>query len=84
MFSGLDVDKMSHLFTSKSASIFSEFIPNKTITCDNRDPTWMAPSLKSAIKSKHRVYNKYVKRGRKPDNWKYVRTVRNQISLKIT
>ena len=44
----------------------------------------MTPSLKSAIKRKHRVYNKYVRRGRKPDDWEYVRTVRNQTSSKIT
>ena len=84
MLSGLDVDKMMHLFTSKCASIFSEFISNKTITCHNRDPPWMTTSLKSAIKRKHRVYNKYVKRGRKPDDWEYVRTIRNQTSSKIT
>ena len=82
MFSGLDVDKMMHLFTSKCASIFSEFIPNKTITCDNRDPPWMTPSLKSAIKRKHRIY--YVKHGQKPNDWKYVCTIRNQTSSKIT
>ena len=64
--------------------IFSEFIPNKTITYDNRDPPWMTPSLKSAIKRKHRVYNKYAKRGRKPDDWEYVRTIRNETSSKIT
>ena len=84
MFSGLDVDKMMHLFTSKCTGIFSEFIPNKTITCDNRDPHWMTPSLKSAIKCKHRVYNKYIKRGRKPNDWEYVCIIRNQNSLKIT
>ena len=84
MFSGLDVDKMTHLFTSECVSISSEFIPNKTITCDNRDPPWMTPSLKSAIKRKHRVYNKYVRRERKPDDWEYVRTVRNQTSSIIT
>ena len=74
----------THLFTSNCASIFSEFIANKVITCDNRDPPWMTPSLKSAIKCKHRVYNKYVKRGRKPDDWEYVRAIRNQTSSKIT
>ena len=84
MFSGLDVNKMTHLFTSKCVSIFSEFIPNKTVTCDNCDPPWMTPSLKSAIKRKHREYNKYVRRGRKPDDWEYVRTVRYQTSSKIT
>ena len=75
---------MTHLFTSKCVSIFSEFIPNKTITCDNRDPPWMTPSLKSAFNRKHRVNNKYVRRGLKPDDWEYVRTVRKQTSSKIT
>ena len=59
-------------------------MPNKTITCDNRNPPWMTTSLKSAIKRKHRVYNKYVKLGRKPNDWEYVRTIRNQTSSKIT
>ena len=54
------------------------------MTCDNRDPPWMTTSLKSAIKREHRVYNKYVKRGRKPDDLEYVRTIRNQTSSKIT
>ena len=43
----------------------------------------MTPSLKSAIKRKHRVYSKYVKRGSKRDNWESVRTIRNQTSSKI-
>ena len=84
MFSGLDVDKMTHLFTSRRAGIFSESIPNKTITHDNRDPSWMTPSLKSAIKRKHREYNKCAKHGCKPDDWEYVRTIRDQTSSKIT
>ena len=40
--SSRDMNVMPH------GSIFSEFIPNKTITCDNRDPPWMTASLKSA------------------------------------
>ena len=43
----------------------------------------MTAALKSAMKRKHRVYNKYVKRGRKPDDWEYVCTVRNETSSRI-
>ena len=38
----------------------------------------------TAIKRKHRIYNKYVRRGRKPDEWEYVRLTRNEISKMIT
>ena len=51
---------MTPLITSKWTGIFSEFIPNNTITCNNRDPPWMTPSFKSAIKRKHRIYKKYI------------------------
>ena len=84
IFAGLDTHDMTQLFTSKCLNILSQYIPNKIITCDDRDRPWMTAALKSAIKRKHRVYNKYVKRGRKPDDWEYVRTVRNETSSRIT
>ena len=84
IFAGLDVDDMTQLFTSKCLNVLSQYIPNKIIACDDRDPTRMTTALKSAIKRKHRVYNKYAKRGRKPDDWEYVRTVRNETSSRIT
>ena len=84
IFAGLDVDDMTQLFTSKCLNILSQYIPNKIIMCDDRDPPWMTAALKSAIKRKHRVYSKYVKRGHKPDDWEYVRTVRNETSSRIT
>ena len=84
IFAGLDVGDITQLFTSKCINILLQYIAKKTITCDDRDPPWMTATLKSAIKHKHRVYNKYVKRGRKPDDSEYVRTVRNETSSKIT
>ena len=44
----------------------------------------MTATLKSAIKRKYKVYSKYVKRGRKPDDWEYVRSVRNETASRIT
>ena len=43
----------------------------------------MDDSHTEICKRKHRVYNKYVKRGRKPDDWENVRSVRNETSAKI-
>ena len=60
IFSELDVDDMTQLFTAKCIDIFSQYIPNEIVTCDDRDPPWMTATLKSAIKCKHRVYDKYV------------------------
>ena len=80
-FSGLGVEDMTELFTTTCRNIFSLFlIRSLRVTIA---PPWMTATLKSAIKRKHRVYSMYVKRGRKPDDWEYVRSVRNETSTKI-
>ena len=68
IFSGLDVDDIMQLFTTKCINIFSQYIPNKIVTCKERDPPWMTATLISAIKCKYSVYNRYVKHGQKPDD----------------
>ena len=80
----LTADEMTNKFTILIMDLMHRFIPNQMIRCDDRDPPWITPKLKTAIKRKHRVYNKYVKRGRKPDEWEYVRQVRNETSAMIT
>ena len=52
--------------------------------CNDKDPAWITPEIKTAIKRKHRVYNKYVRRGRRPDEWDNVRLIRNHTSKMIT
>ena len=83
-FSGLDVDDMMQFFTAKCIDIFSQYIPNEIVTCDDQDAPWMTATLKFAIHCKHRVYNKYVKRGQKPDDWQHVYKVCNKTAYKIT
>ena len=83
IFSGSDIDDMTELFTSTCRNIFSLYIPSKVIMCDDCDLPWMTATLKFAIKRKHRVCNKCIECGRKPDDWEYVRLVRNETSAKI-
>ena len=59
-------------------------VPNIMIKCNDKDPLWITPEIKTAIKRKHRVYDKYVRRGREPDEWEYVRVTRNETSKIIT
>ena len=64
-------------FTSTIRGVMSRFIPNKIITCNDKDPPWITPEIKTAIKRKHHVYNKYVRQGCRPDEWDNVRLIRN-------
>ena len=46
-------------------NIFTNFVPNKTIICRDKDAPWMTRKIKDALKEKSKVYKKYVKNGRK-------------------
>ena len=71
-------------FTSTIMGVMSRFIPKKIITCDDKDPPWITPEMKTAIKRKHHVYNKYVRPESRPDEWDDVRLIRNDTSKMIT
>ena len=78
VFSGLDVNMMVKTFTDLVLTDITDTIPKKLITCNSSDPPWITPEIKRAIRRKHRVYKKYVSRGRKIDELAYMRVVRNE------
>ena len=83
-FKDLSANEMVQQFTSTVMGIMLCFIPNKMIIFNDKDPPWITPAIKTAIKRKHRVYNKFVKRGHKPEEWEPVRMIRNETSRMIT
>ena len=70
-------------FTSTIMGVMSRFIPDKMITCNNKDPPWITPETKTVTKRKHRVDNKYLRQGCRPDEWDNVRLIRNDTSKRI-
>ena len=83
LFSGLGSNGMVDIFTDTLFSVISSNIPNKVINCNDKDPPWITPELKTAIKRKHRVYRKYVKRGQRKEDWNQVKDIRNKTSKMI-
>ena len=84
MFYGLDVNQAIDLFTTLFLSVITRHVPNREITCSDRDAPWITDDVKKAIKRKHRVYRRYVKRGRKPEDWTRVKQVKNDATKMIT
>ena len=54
------------------------------IKCNDKDPPWITNELKTGIKRKHRVFKKFLDRGRKQEDWNLVKEVRNETSKMIT
>ena len=58
----IDANDQVSVFNSTVLSIVSNFIPNETITCDDRDPPWMNSFIKNLIHAKDNFYKKIVRK----------------------
>ena len=83
-FDGLDVNQAVDSFTTFFLSVIARRVPNREFTCFDRDAPWITDDVEKAIKRKHRVYRRNVKRGRKPEDWTCVKQVKNDATKMIT
>ena len=74
---------MVDYFTSTLSKIMSLYIPNESFKISDKGPPWLTHELKTAIKRKHRVYKKFVRRGRNQEDWTFVRKLQLENTKKI-
>ena len=53
------------MFNETILDIFRNYVPNKYITCHDKDSVWMNEKIKCKIKSKNLFYKQYTQNGRK-------------------
>ena len=53
-------------------NVFRNYVPNKYITIDDKDPVWMNETIKSKIKAKNALYKKYIQNGRFESDFVYL------------
>ena len=58
-FQNIYVIDMVHLFNRPIKDILRNFVPHETITCDDRDPTWINSSVRRLIQDKNEVYKHF-------------------------
>ena len=59
-----NIDSQVHILNDIMLNIFRKFVPNKYVTCDDKNPVWMNENIKSKIKAKNKLYQVYVEKGR--------------------
>ena len=56
----IDINDQVVLFNETIVNIMSNFIPNETITFDDRDPPWFNKNIKNMINYKNAIFNKSI------------------------
>ena len=57
------------IFNETNLNIFQNFIPNKTVTCNDKDSILMNEKTKSKIKSNNELYKINIKIGRNENDF---------------
>ena len=65
-------------------NVFRNYVPNKYITADDKDPVWMNEIIKSKMKAKNKLYKQYIKNGRFESNFMFVESLVNEINELIS
>ena len=79
----LTPSEMVDHFTKTLYAIMSRYLPNETIKINDKDPPWLTSELKTAIKRKHRLYRRFIRRGRNQEDWNLVRSIQLENTRKI-
>ena len=56
LFSNKDIDTRVSILNETILNIFSNYVPNKYITIDDKDLVWMNKTIKLKIKAKDNMY----------------------------
>ena len=69
LFNKRDIDAQIAVFNKTILNVFRNYVPNKYISVDDKDPVWMNESIKLKIKEKNNMYKKYIQSGRLESNF---------------
>ena len=71
-------------FNDTVLNTFLNFVPNKCITIDEKDPVWMNETLKSKIKAKNILYKKYIQNGRFESDFIFIENLITELNVLVS
>ena len=69
LFANKTVHQQVNLLNDIILNVFTNFVPNKVITCDDRDPPWINDNIKNKIRWENSMYKNYKRNGKKTEDY---------------
>ena len=79
-FSRKDVHSQVVIFNQTLLNIFCNYVPNKLITCNDRDPAWMTSNIRNKFNSKNVMYRTFIRNGKNHIDYTRPENIRQEIS----
>ena len=84
LFDQKDINTQVMTLNETILNVFRNYVPNKYITIDDKDPVWMNETIKSKIKTKNKLYKQYIDNGRFESDFVFIETLITEINDLIT
>ena len=65
-------------------NVFSNFVPNKSVSINDKDSPWMNKLIKAKINAKNKFYKSFVKNGRKKEDYDRLIELSRDVSITIS
>ena len=65
-------------------NVFRNYVPNKYVTIDDKDPVWMNENIKSKIKTKNLLFKQYIQNGRFESDFVFLENLMTEINELIS
>ena len=84
LFDHKNIDSQVMTLNETILNVFWNYVPNKYITIDDKDPVWMNETIKSKIKTRNNLYKQYIENGRFEIDFMMIETLITEINDLIT
>ena len=84
LFSGYNINEQVAEFNEVLLNIFRNYVPNKYITIDDKDPVWMNDFVKSKIKANNLLFKQYIQNSRFESDSRLLENVVNELNELIS
>ena len=84
LFSNKSVNQQAIIFNRTVMNIFSNLIPSKFVTFNDRDPPWMTSNIKHKINYRNNIYWEYLKKGKQQADYMKLQNTIKELSELIS
>ena len=80
LFDKKDLNSQVIALNETILNVFRNYVPNRYITVDDKDPVWMNEIIKSKMKTKNNLYKQYIQNGRFESDFAVIESLITEIN----
>ena len=82
-FEGKNVHEQVHFFNKTILNIFHNYIPKKTILCNDKDPPWFNNEIRNILTIKNKIFERYIANGKSQTDYERLQLISNSLTETI-